>query len=590
MSFGAWCEWPALFSFVPDASIWGGAGDVGQLEVLANGNVAFANATGFSSSFYSTDKALGTAPLIPFSSARLEVRYSDNYSTFNTDATIGSSQEEVVVYARDPIEYRTTLESIVGPTTDPENPGEWLTWVAQTFAPGDVWPVQETTDMVTVPPDGVTLPFAVSFPYPDASTSPQTDWLMTQDKFVCPPNTTCSTGFAGAAAAFGGSIKGISTFRRGVCSHEENIGDSFTDLTGFIKKYGHIDYGLVEGDVTDLGLSSYVDFAPKGGIILTLRAAGDEVAPPPLPPLLNTFAIDANLTYPLSLDDGIAILDENVNTWNWDGADYAPYNIQDRLKYAFSWEIPQATKLSALEGRSGTFKAGQAQPIPIPNPVDQSGAPIDCSPSDKQRDERCFFACSSTTNVDMNDPSTWPDAGLPSIVVPSDIGVDPPSWHEKDFCANIAKTIKGSALDGASAYPVPDPAKLADKLTENLTPNDSTRFHNFRCNFHPRYEGGSFDYKDPVTGNKMTVGHPTCEVIVRAERLNVFPDKVEAVFFDGPDLNNVPSYEFHNEAFALFLALRNFSPNAVTQMCSRGAETNSGSDLVVHPFPHVLLR
>lgn len=48
---------------------------------------------------------------------------------------------------------------------------------------------------------------------------------------------------------------------------------------------------------------------------------------------------------------------------------------------------------------------------------------------------------------------------------------------------------------------------------------------------------------------------PTCEVVVRAKRLNVLPNAVELVWFDGPDLAHIGSDEYGNEAFSAYLAL-----------------------------------
>jgi len=93
----------------------GGCGntDVGNLEVLVGDSVVFDSNTGFNDSFLYSNNALAPVPVYSFSASRLTVRYSDNFSTFNSSLTAGSSQEEVLVLARDPLEYRATLESIV---------------------------------------------------------------------------------------------------------------------------------------------------------------------------------------------------------------------------------------------------------------------------------------------------------------------------------------------------------------------------------------------------------------------------------------------------------------------------------------------
>jgi hypothetical protein len=60
--------------------------------------------------------------------------------------------------------------------------------------------------------------------------------------------------------------------------------------------------------------------------------------------------------------------------------------------------------------------------------------------------------------------------------------------------------------------------------------------------------------------------------VARAKRLNVFPDTVELVFFDGPDLQHVGPSEYGNEAFALYLALLGAGANT-SALCNRQPET-----------------
>ncbi len=556
----------------------------GNLEVLSNGTPAFDSATGFAQSFFSSDNALGPAQEIALSSSRVVVRYSDSFSTFNSDPTVNSSQEEVLVLTRDPIEYRHTLESIVGPdpTINHTDPGRFLEWAAQTFAPGDTWPITDTT----LEPKGVMLPNAISFPYPNASTSPQTDWLMTQAMFT----GSASTPFVGPAGSFGGTIKGLSVMRRGVCSFEQSITDALSSITDIPL---HGDIGIAGYDISG-GLASFVSYAPNGGFVVSAQIDGFEPLLPPLPPIPTTFQILVNYTYNYALDDGIFAVEPTQNT----------YNVSEVSGIAggqffgvLNKTVPDDVKLSALEGKRGSFKGGQAQPIPA---LFAGGASTVCSDTSKQRPSSCFTLCASSDTVDMTNPGTFPpeeDLGDPTTI-------DPPSWHDSAFCGFPAAAIAGITTSAASTYSGMTPTGPTDLSNAVLEPlnGDTTKLHNFRCNFHPRYEAGTTSTTDPLTtghpfniGEKpLLTGPPVCEVIVRIKRINVFPDAAEAVFFDGPDLQHVDPIEFGgttltglgNEAFALFLGLQTISPGSSAQLCSRHAETN----LVTRSCAHALLH
>lgn len=90
--------------------------------------------------------------------------------------------------------------------------------------------------------------------------------------------------------------------------------------------------------------------------------------------------------------------------------------------------------------------------------------------------------------------------------------------------------------------------------------NSGGNYQHFRCNFYPTYETDA-------------QAVPVCEVVARAKRLNVMPDTVELVWFDGPDLDHVGSTEYGNEAFALFLALRGAGADT-SSLCQRQGEVN----------------
>ncbi len=538
--------------------------------MLSNGSVAFSSSTGYAQSFFYNDKALGPASLIPFSSARLSVRYTDNFSTV-------PMQEEVVVMARDPVEYRRTLESIVGGANpDPLNLGRWLDWARETFAPGDLWPVVPESDPATQPPPGVTLPNAVSIPFPNQAQAPKLEWPLIQNDFTCscPPNqlncssaVACSADVAGAAADFGGTIKGISVLRHGLCSQRQAIQGSFSTVRNSVQF--HSNNVVWAYDISDVGLASFVDYAPKGGFVLSTHA--DLWWTPVIFQVLEQARFDANLTYLFHLDDGVFSVDPPiVNTWDFAGPDF--FNLgHDKVNQALKTKVPQGAKLAALEGPAGTFKGGQAQPVPAPFPP----AGVNCSATNGPRPESCFQHCQSTDSVTMWAAGTYPDSGSPAEDIGDPNKVDRASWHEADFCANAANNLHLLVLGGGTTYPVSDPQALADTVTQPFN-GDPNYYHNVRCNFYPKYElpGAVYNQsKDPLTGKLIQTGAPVCEVIIRAKRLNVFPDSVEAVFFDGPNFQSVPPDEFLNEAFGIYLALSslspNIAPNAVQQLCGR---------------------
>lgn len=566
----------------------------GKLKVTSGSNVVFSNDTGLAQSWFSTTHSLGLAGVIPFSAGSLSVHYADPFSTL-------ASQEEVVVMARDPIEYRTTLESIAGPSPDSLDPGRFLEWSAETFACGDIWPVPNAAPL-TFPPNGVTLPFAVSFPFPDQAT-PQLDWALTQNMFAGGGGAFPCGTFAGAAASFEGSTKGISVMRHGVCSREASIQEKLSTLAGSLPLHFNVlGFGY---DVADLGVASFVDFAPKGGFVVTTQVDTSQIFPFPVPILVNP-GFQRNYTYFFSLDDGIASIDSpTVNISNDSGPD--PIGAGGMITGLLNDVMPNRVKLAALEegqpgeGQPGTFAGGQAQPIPRGNdPV--------CSTTTGQRPAFCFTPCENNDTVDMSNPSTWP--------APENAGdrskVDPPSWHDKQFCRQPVSLFT-AFVSGAGS-----PA-LASTLTEPLTLSsgevDSTKLHNWRCNFYPRYEAPtpaiSVTSIDPLTSGapfnagakQITTGPPVCELIVRIKRLNVFPDTVEAVFFDGSSLTTLdPGESTGNEAFAVFTGLGALPGGAgaagIAQMCKRkpeqpGSSLQCGSDGICdqfsRSFAHIML-
>ncbi len=587
----------------------------GNLEVIVNGNVAFQSATGFDQSFFSNTNALGPAQVISFSSVprgNLDVHYTDNFSTFsapnsvdpldNAGAPLGSSQEEVVVVARDPIEYRTTLESIGGPD-GAIDVGSYLKWATQTFAPGDIWPiVHEPGIALSDPPNGITLPNAVHVPFPNATSLPTTDWAMTQDLFT----GSATTPFVGAAASFGGTIKGISVIQRGLCSNVQQFSASSIGAPSLKFELGGLGLDAV------LGFSTFMDFAPKGGVVLMLEALTSLPLPIPFPPFFETPTFDRNVTYFFGLDDGILSLSApNFNLSTQEGFDI--YGLGNVLDGKLRVDLPDTLKLAALEGPAGSLLGGQAQPLPsgAPSAPDATGKAISCATGvplsggpAQPRPPGCFVACDDADGTIMTRADTWAMSGRFPYIPPENAGdpnaVDPASWHNMDYLRTASASLALSIGVGAAHYPAMTqcgPQNLTNVMIEPLPLDngnaDTSKFHNLRCNFYPQYEEKTVAI--PFTVN--FVAKPVAELIVRAQRINVFPNSIEAVFVDGPDFDHISPSLFGpanspcavtgsvgvaNEPTAVFVLLWSLAhgdlptpPNAggLNALCSRTAET-----------------
>ena len=480
---------------------------LGNLQVVVNGNVAFKSATGLDQSFFSSDKALGPAQLVGISSVQeLVVHYDDPFSTFNdpnSESLVGSAQEEVLVLARDPVEYRTTLEHIGG-AGDPLDFGENLIWAQQTFAPGDTWPIVATSG--TPPqPNGVTLPDAVHFPFPNKHKTPDVDWRMTQDLFT----GSSSTPFAGDAASYGGTIKGLSVIQRGLCSHPEPLQGSLNSIASIPLSANILGMGY---DAV-LGASSFVDYAPKGGLVVMLYVAATDPVPVPIPPFFQQPTFTRNVTYYFELDDGIVTLSApTFNIANTAGLDFYAFGglLDGKLKH----DVPNTVKLAALEGAKGSFTGGQAQPIPsgLKSAVNAKGQTVQCDDTTQLRPAACFVGCDDANGIVMSKPNTWvpPFGNVPPESVGDSNNVDPASWHDTSYLSTAYNKTRFAVLASSATYPGMTqcgPTALANAMTENMPLPDGTtdgnKYHNIRCNFYPQYE--------EATGVAPILITPPCE-------------------------------------------------------------------------------
>lgn len=108
---------------------------------------------------------------------------------------------------------------------------------------------------------------------------------------------------------------------------------------------------------------------------------------------------------------------------------------------------------------------------------------------------------------------------------------------------------------GANVSPALSGAELAtatETFEETADYVDGSVLHNLRCNPAHR-DGTPIDPSDPRAG--------TCEAVVRAKRVNTYPDAVELVLFDDEREVTAPAY-------AIFLLLGGTRTGA-TALCER---------------------
>jgi hypothetical protein len=193
---------------------------------------------------------------------------------------------------------------------------------------------------------------------------------------------------------------------------------------------------------------------------------------------------------------------------------------------------------------------------------------VDCSgPPSQSKPAACFIACD-------NVPSALPapaDANNP----------DDPSWYAATYCGRADNDLFVAATGGAMNAGLSNEdqnaigvALTGVNLTTHLPPDT---LPNVRCNFHPSY------VIPDANGNVQ----PVCEVIARAKRINVFPDQVEVVFFDGPSFNPFAlRSEFTNPALGLFFALRSratsSNPNPESALCGRNPAAGTQTRRFAH--------
>ncbi len=458
----------------------------------------------------------------------VKVLYSDSLPTSTVFA-----QKEILVMVRDPAEYEATLESINSQSND--------LWHDNTRLP-----FQSRFP---------SLPWALIIPYPLDTFVPGTESvtaLLTQ-QFTGSPNTflnalPCSPDCGNPLQLVFGSVKGLYEYQHGVCSTEVQQGPVLSTIlaqgplalaTGInaaipspVEANPQIDAFNLASFVARTGPSNLT-----GGFVQQLAINVHY----PSPNQLADAVVRRNYTYHYVLDTGLheGILTATSSTNN--GFDTGGFSgsIASGIDSSLPSGITSGIELQALIG--GPFTQMQ--------PIRSSSKALVCDPRIPLRPSHCFMQCA-------NVPTQLPP-GL------SGTNLDDSAWYDKSFCLVPAiEEIRAGVAAGATAQGV-NPADIT-QLQDNLTkvqPHDPTKSVNLRCNFHPNYE------VDPK---------PTCEIAVRAKRINVYPDTVELVWFDAPSLTEVGRDAFGNEAFSVFLLSRAAGPSipgdvggSAATLCSR---------------------
>lgn len=467
-----------------------------------------------------------------------EVDYSDGFDTSTTEA-----QREILVMARDPVEYQTTLESI--------NSERNTAWLDNTVGPNEAPDPNRTVN------GAVSLPWGLAIPYPidNAHRDFGSETPLSREQFTGSASTPLAD-LAGINTTAEGSPQGIYVYHHGVCAAAIDLRSQVLQTilaTGPASIRDGINDGIytgLQGDphIEAFNLAAFVETGPIdtlfGGFIMQLGVR----MPWQSPPFVNAAVIARNYTFSFVLDNGILSATSEKNAGGYDTG-FASNTIATSLDKKLPATIPAGIKRAALEQ--------QAQPIPT---LQQ---PAECSSDADLKPAYCYQTCS---NVD--DPGQWPKA------LEAD-DADDSAWYKKEYCQAYAGFILGTGVTiGAEAYGIPsgDVPGLRDQL---IGDDGNGNFRNVRCNFHPKYVAPD----QSVYGGRP---QPVCEFVVRAKRLNVFPDSLELVWFDAPARDAVPSSEY-DEAFAVYLLAS--SQGKASTLCT----TSPFFSPKERPFAHVSL-
>ncbi len=390
--------------------------------------------------------------------------------------------------------------------------------------------------------------------------SAYSNWALPRVRFVFPPGGPppaavggpwvtshffpgCQTGVVGPGADPGGfgSIKSIRTSRRGQCSTMVRINPIVDDIMTGVQE------GLVNKDVTSApsctdvnqdsfdGLSYLThqsvdlpDSGPSGGFALLFQGDYHHF----IPFVSNFTFFSFNYRYELRLVDGR--LGANPLRNNLQTSGFKDGDAFTALADALDNKIP-----TSILDRAGEQQA-MAPPIPnSPNigpctaDSDCGGAHFACLPSVDPKNapgrfcrELLFGVCDQVT-----DPTT-------GMLTENILDGNNKCIIGQGRATNIVKA--GAVKLGLSAG---DAAILA--ATANQIVNGS--FANWRC-------------QQPTHGRNDASEKFRCQYVVKAKRLNVYPQDAELVWFDEVELTN--------PAFAAYAALFNIAEQ--DKLCTAG--------------------
>lgn len=125
--------------------------------------------------------------------------------------------------------------------------------------------------------------------------------------------------------------------------------------------------------------------------------------------------------------------------------------------------------------------------------------------------------------------------------------------HCENFIGTMRDVIGRAGTDGTlAAMGSTDPAADADRLKEKITEEGNGRLRHWRCAKRAATD---------VDGATVTAHR--CEYIVRAHRINVYPDNVELVWFDSV-------HDTDTTALPLWIVSKETAPDQLSRLCSAG--------------------
>ena len=468
-----------------------------DLEVRSKGSLLFGTSvpnSGFPSIAWGPI-ALGPTPALPlFAANDLRVRLhvaGPNVSDLNP--------AQVAIYARDPQEFRSTLDTIVN------DPAAWANETDRCALP-DVVYLTATHD-----------PFAP----PNTVDAISTSSLVTSNFWSrCFPTPKGP----GAVPLGQGSIKTLTTYRVGACRVRVPLSDIVEPvldgidgvLSGTIQ-----DQGMGCADLTryaeavtytaDQSVNRIPDPLPSGGFSVLYGADVHIFVPKP------DVHLDFNARFEFLLQGGRLTVAPSTNSLNVTGDNAAA--LQATLADGINNGIPTALynrvdeKLGVSPGVPNSSAQGCASDA-------DCGGTLICSSATKDGPKQCLLPA-----FGLCDPETGPD-GLPTNAVTVEGG-------NCTLAFSRASTLltQGAGVLGLSA----NVGAMQGTAFARHVVGNQTVYDHWQC-------------RRPTNGRADPTERNRCTYVLDVKRINVHPDTVDLVFFD--DRN-----EFTNSNVAAYVAL-----------------------------------